>query len=55
MAEKEGTWTRDDQKKAAERGQGAEIGAPHGGKAGSREGAKPEVAGDKPRAPNEKK
>jgi hypothetical protein len=56
MAEKKGTWTKDDQAKAAERGQGAEIGATHGQNAeGQGSAAKPAFAGNKPKAPREKK
>ena len=61
MAGKEGTWTEREQNQAAERGQGAEIGAAHGPEGGrerSGQGAgdKAAFAGNKPKkAPTEKK
>jgi hypothetical protein len=54
MAKKEGTWTEKDQAKAAERGQGAEVGAAHGGESGRPGAADKDFAGSKPQAPNRK-
>ena len=60
MAKKDGGWTEEEQAKAAERGQGAEIGAAHdteGGRKRSGQGAgdKAAFAGNKPKASTEKK
>jgi hypothetical protein len=52
--QQQGQWTEKDQAKAAERGQGAEIGAAHDGERASAE-SKTEFAGSKPKAPSQKK
>ena len=46
---KKGTWSRQDQMKAAERGQGAEIGATHGENIGDKAGRDPNLPGSQPR------